>query len=134
MKKLSLTWKKIISTILGFLGIGTLVSCYGTPYGLGGAYIYGDVYGDVDGNPETPDEPVPDIEVYVNDKYQCTTNLEGRFGFFVNYEGSYKVSFVDADEAENGSFETKIIPPVDTSENKSDRDEIDLGDITLEKK
>lgn len=32
MEKLHWTWKKIVSLILGFLGIGTLTSCYGMPF------------------------------------------------------------------------------------------------------
>ena len=131
MKKLTLTWKKIISTILGFLGIGTLVSCYGMPLGYDSKYISGSVYGDIDGDPETPDQPIPDIEVRVNDnEYKCITNHDGRFYFSVDYEGSYKISFIDVDNEENGSFENKIIPPVDTT----GKYEINLGNITLEKK
>lgn len=130
MKKLTLTWKKIISTILGFLGIGTLVSCYGMPLGYSSVFISGSVNGDIDGDPDTPDQPIPDIEIRVNDEYRSTTNIEGKFFFCLDYEGVYKVSFVDVDNKENGSFKTKTIPPLDTT-GKSD---IDLGPINLEKK
>ena len=33
MKKLTWTWKKILILIAAAFGIGTLVSCYGTPPG-----------------------------------------------------------------------------------------------------
>lgn len=33
MKKITWNWKKIVTIILGTLGIGTLTSCYGMPIG-----------------------------------------------------------------------------------------------------
>lgn len=47
MKKLTLTWKKIVAIILGALGIGTLTSCYGMPITSGDDEIYESTYEEV---------------------------------------------------------------------------------------
>lgn len=81
LKKITWTWKKIVSLILGFLGIGTLVSCYGMPITenpLGGKnyLLQGRVYGDIDDDGEM--EEIPNIQVSSN--YGTTkTNESGNF-------------------------------------------------------
>ena len=135
MKKLTVTWQKIVTIILGFLGIGTLTSCYGMPE-PSSHFVYttvnGEVWGDVDSNPETPDEPVKGISVCLNDKEKTTTDDNGYFEFSFEYETYghvvqevYELSLVDKDGTENGNFK-KLVQNIDPSV------ESNLGVIKLE--
>lgn len=124
--KIHWTWKRIIGTILGILGIGTLTSCYGVPEDEFEYDIYGKVQGRIDGTTQ----PVKGIVVEAarnmsDDKHLTYTDSDGWFEFKDLYEGSYTVKFTDTDGAENGSFKQKI-------EHLSLTSDHGFGTVTLE--
>lgn len=95
-KKITWTWQKIITAILGVLGIGTLTSCYGMP--LNGEFIdfTGKVFYDHDNDPSTDPVPVSGIKVTGETTLPRTEptmdysltgeNGEFWFSFFKSYE------------------------------------------------
>lgn len=131
MKKLTWTWKKIVTLILGFLGIGTLTSCYPP---LISKVITGTVMGDIDG--DGIDEPVSGIQyTFIADDYQRKGLISPYYSdnrFEIRTEKadiSFGITFTDIDGEENGSFKTKTI----TGKSPYDEDYLDLGEIHLEK-
>ena len=104
--KIHWTWKKILGTILGILGIGTLTSCYGMPED--GFYTYScTVKGKINGT----EQPIEGILVNVKDsegyEYKDKTNSEGKISLSDIFEGKCTITFTDVDGAENGSFAEK---------------------------
>lgn len=96
MEKLHWTWKKIVSIVLGFLGIGTLTSCYGMPY-IDDPYVeYGSPHNKyfisgtvVEGkNGEKEYKPLENIEITVKE----TAWVDDE-----NYIGSRTTSYSDGD-------------------------------------
>ena len=108
-EKINWTWKRIVGTILGILGIGTLTSCYGVPEDE----FYYDIYGKVTGNINGTEKPIEDIcvELYKNGKFNKAihTDSDGWYEFRELEGTTYMVRFSDTDGAENGSFKTKVI-------------------------
>ncbi|MCR4953929.1 MAG: hypothetical protein K6A43_07625 [Treponema sp.] len=131
MQKLKITWQKIVATVLGLLGIGTLTSCYGVIDPFDHTIVSGQVYGDIDNNPKTPDEPIPNIKVCVNDEEVTRTYSDGSFTTDLIDAGIYKLSFEDDDGTENGEFK-KSIRAINTKDLQYH--ERNLGQIILEKK
>lgn len=136
MEKITWTWKKIVSTVLGILGIGTLTSCYGVVPYRDSKLITGRIMGDIDGDNVT--EPVPNISVSISagdySSYTFETNDEGVFYLDLQSPsgavGQVKFAARDEDGDENGSFKTYT----DTIIINEDSDQIiDLNDITLER-
>ncbi|MCQ2591458.1 MAG: hypothetical protein MJ188_01630 [Treponema sp.] len=114
MKKLTWTWKKIVSLIAGFLGIGTLVSCYGMPFDPESYnpeyFIKGTVVGDTDNDGKT--EPVQGIVVTAeHNSYRAYTDEKGKFVLYLNesyYDAGHShanITFTDEDHLENGWFD-----------------------------
>ena len=134
MKKLTITWKKILGIIFGVLGVGTLTSCYGMPINDFYKTVEGQVFGDTDSNPETPDEPVSNVKVCINDEEVGTTDSEGRFSVYTEGpDGKYKFSLEDVDGDTNGKFK-KYIKSLEFPNNQDYiYNHIDIGKITLEK-
>lgn len=108
MKKLKWTWQKIVTLIGGFLGIGTLVSCYGVPMNV---EVYnGTVTGDIDGT----EQPIKDI--MVDTWYDCVYTDENGY-FSVLSPANTELTFTDVDGELNGSFKsTSVTLPSDTHE------------------
>lgn len=119
MKKITWTWKKILTLICGFLGIGTLVSCYGMPINYEPTdRISGCVVGDIDGDSE--EEPVPGIKVtatvhdYEDDSekvFSATTDKDGLFNIDLEelyYPNEVMLKTEDVDGPANGSFEESL--------------------------
>ena len=123
--KIKWTWKRILSVILGILGIGTLTSCYGTPddyygYDRDDDYHsnYHDIYGTVSGKIDGQKKPIKNIVVSLSKKnsgdsdssatYSSPsldyTSSEGIFHFYDNSDGIYELCFTDIDGEKNGSF------------------------------
>lgn len=140
------TWKKVLGLILGFLGIGTLTSCYGMPDDFYGdlkrpsidVYINGIVKGDIDGDGQT--EPVPGISVETSRSKTETTN-NGSFEILTSYyedSGYDYIYFSDIDAEENGFFESKYMEPQYSDENviydeNKGAEVQDIGVIELQK-
>lgn len=102
------TWKRIVGTILGILGIGTLTSCYGVYE----EYAYYDIYGNVKGAVNGTEQPLKGISVVLyegNDATKSTlTDTDGWYEFHDLRMGSYKLRFTDIDGKENGgNFKAK---------------------------
>lgn len=101
--KIHWTWKKILGTVLGILGIGTLTSCYGMPED--GFY---DIFGTVQGKINGTLQAIPGIQVEVKDsegyKYNDKTDSKGKFSIRDVFEGNCTITFTDVDGEENGSF------------------------------
>lgn len=110
LKKITLIWKKNVRFILGFLGIGTLVSCYGMPITenpLGGKnyLLQGCVYGDINGDGES--ERIPNIQVSSN--YGTTkTNENGEFKI-LGYTEPENVIYKYNSETEEYNYNVKKI-------------------------
>lgn len=105
MEKIKWTWKKIVSLIAGFLGIGTLVSCYGVlPQGEE-LSISGTVTGEVDG----VEKPIPGIEVHTYEN-ETKTDKNGKYETTIFSYCDY-VRFLDVDGEENGLFEEYYLFP-----------------------
>ncbi len=109
------TFRKIISTILGFFGIMTFTSCYGMPANY--TSLYGQVTGDDDGDTSIPAVPVQGIQVTVKDSADqtigsTTTNTDGYYDMEIDeppksLRGKLTFIFEDIDGEKNGSWETK---------------------------
>ena len=107
--KIHWTWKKIVGTVLGILGIGTLTSCYGVYEDETGFDVYGNVFGNVNGTQVV----IPDIVVQISNnssdfKDIITTDSAGFYAFRELEEGDYTLRFSDTDGAKNhGKFAQK---------------------------
>lgn len=108
--KIHWTWKRIVGTVLGILGIGTLTSCYGV---IEDELEY-EIYGNVKGNINGTEQPVKNIVVQLyNDgssesKDVTTTDSDGWYEFRGLAEGTYTLKFSDTDgDANGGSFAQK---------------------------
>nr|MBP3282343.1 carboxypeptidase regulatory-like domain-containing protein [Treponema sp.] len=102
--KINWTWKKITGTILGVLGIGTLVSCYGMVED-DDLSVYGTVTNSDGGK-------IKGIEVTLknssgNGTEKTTTSDYGKYEFSYLSEGSYTLTFKDVDGSDNGSYKEK---------------------------
>ena len=108
-ERINWTWKRIVGTILGVFGIGTLTSCYGV-------YedefdIYGNVKGKVDGTEKT----IEGIEVSLYKRSDSSkindtkTDKDGYYNFLALEDASYKLVFKDVDGEKNGSFKQKEV-------------------------
>ena len=102
--KINWTWKKITGTILGVLGIGTLVSCYGMVED-DDLSLCGTVTDSAGGK-------IKGIEVTLKNssgsKTETTTTSDsGTYEFAYLSEGSYTLNFKDVDGSENGSYKEK---------------------------
>lgn len=160
MEKLHWTFKKILSLILGLLGIGTLTSCYGVvPVMMYDGSLFslsGKVKGVINKDGEIK-EPVKYIEISIKaknnpsddetnqndeyfDLYETTkTDENGNFSIYWEYKDSikdYKITFKDIDGQENGSFKDKSIDVQFTDEDILNYHEYDksIDDIELETK
>lgn len=106
--KIHWTWKRILGTIFGILGIGTLTSCYGVVEDEFEYDVYGKVQGKIDGTTQPVKGIIVEVSRTTSDEKQLTyTDSDGWFEFRDLYEGSYIVKFTDTDGAENGSFKQK---------------------------
>lgn len=105
--KIHWTWKKILGTVLGILGIGTLTSCYGMPEDF--YSISGTVKGKINGTTQA----IPGIQVAVKDSKGYTgtekTDSDGKFSISDLFDGNCTVTFTDVDGDENGSFKEKTL-------------------------
>lgn len=141
IKKITWTWKKLVAVVMGFLGIGTLVSCYGMPIDYNNFEVSGTVYGDIDG--DGINEPIPGIGVSIDNKpsaynYDSITGADGKFiqnSVFPTFDDvsnlEYTLYFTDIDDEENGSFEDKSVT-FKLKEMTSGK--VKLGEIILERK
>ena len=112
------TFRKIISTILGFFGIMTFTSCYGMPANY--TSLYGQVTGDDDGDTSTAAVPVEGIKVTVKDSADqtigsTTTDTGGYYDMEIDeppksLRGKLTFIFEDIDGKENGSWEAATLP------------------------
>lgn len=108
MEKLHWTWKKIVSIVLGFLGIGTLTSCYGMPYidnpdEMYGCphnkyFITGTVAGDIDGDGEY--EPLQKIEIRVNPE----NDYHNRYTHYSDEKGKFVVTVITDNGYEDENY------------------------------
>ena len=122
--KINWTWKRILGTIFGVLGIGTLTSCYGVyedDFTDDYDKNYHDIYGVVTGKIDGESKPIKDIVVTLvkkeTDKETSevtrsspsfdSTSETGSFHFYRRGEGTYELTFNDIDGEENGSFTQK---------------------------
>ena len=106
------TFRKIISTILGFFGIMTFTSCYGMPANY--TSLYGQVTGDDDGDTSTASVPVEGIKVTVKDSADqtigsTTTDTDGYYDMEIDeppksLRGKLTFIFEDIDGEKNGSY------------------------------
>ena len=149
MKKLTWTWKKIVTLICGALGIGTLVSCYGVvgpiePYEVNSFSLDGKIV-------DEENKPVQGIQVSVKNKagdsnsigadISSLSNNEGYFSldwYDNNYDNrSFTIDIEDIDGEENGSFDN-ITKDIEYQSNEKDSGrynyEKDLGTIQLKNK
>ena len=105
--KITWTWKRIVGTVLGILGIGTLTSCYGVPEDM-----Y-DILGEVKGTVNGTEQAIPNIAVaaYDNDAKmaEAKTDANGKFALAELEAGTYRLTFTDIDGEENGSFAQKEV-------------------------
>lgn len=110
------TFKKIITSILGFFGIMTFTSCYGMPANESWISLSGTVTGDDDGSASTPAVPVKGIRVSVQDSAgNGLSSLTGEDGmYYMEMETEADVIpayltyiFEDIDGEENGSYKKK---------------------------
>lgn len=137
MRKITWTWKKILTLICGFLGIGTLVSCYGMPfdpefYPLDELIdnVSGTIFGDIDKDSNL--DRVPGIKITattINNDEECISYSDKDGNFKIQFAGEYKngqvnLLFEDVDGEENGSFKSLNITAK----------QLDNGDIILENK
>lgn len=99
--------KKIVYSVLGTLGMGTLVSCYGMPVNGFYSCVQGTVM-------DSGRNAIPEIQVSVRKNgYErvVTTDEDGYYCIEVLAENDSNytctLEFKDIDGAENGSFKTK---------------------------
>ncbi|MBQ9207047.1 MAG: radical SAM-associated putative lipoprotein [Treponema sp.] len=122
--KINWTWKRIVGTVLGILGIGTLTSCYGV-YEENEFDVYGTVKGNINGT-EQAIKGIPVVLYRGSDaKDSKVTDSDGWYEFRDLTEGSYTLRFTDIDGEENGSFKQKDVA---VTLNFDDRNE----NVTLE--
>lgn len=150
MEKIHWTFKKILSLILGALGIGTLTSCYGMPiyasyYGMPpnltgyNFELTGNVKGDLNDD-GIKEENIQNIKVTIKQKDNTNNNSNSDYNDLLKYiekhtldDGSYylfwntetpdleyEITFTDIDGEENGSFENKTIPVTFTDDDLFD--------------
>ena len=108
--RINWTFKRIIGTIFGILGIGTLTSCYGVAEDDEYSSVHGTVRGKIDGN----EQPIEGIEVALRGTNiygdsvarSSSTNRYGNYYLFDIDEGKYSLNFIDVDGSENGSFKS----------------------------
>lgn len=107
--KITWTWKKIVGIIAGFLGIGTLVSCYGMPFDYDSMYVGGTVKSADD---ETPIQGIT-VSAYSDYDYDKTFTVTDENGYYevlvqYTYSGSEnpgcELYFEDEDGEENGGY------------------------------
>lgn len=111
------TFKKIITSILGFFGIMTFTSCYGMPANESWISLSGTVTGDDDGSASTSAVPVKGIRVSVQDSAgeELASSLTEEDGtYYMEMETEADVIpayltyiFKDIDSKENGSYKKK---------------------------
>ena len=105
--KITWTWKRIVGTVLGILGIGTLTSCYGVPEDM-----Y-DILGEVKGTVNGTEQAIPNIAVAAYDSdakmAEAKTDANGKFALAELEAGTYRFTFTDIDGEENGSFAQKEV-------------------------
>ena len=106
--KITWTWKRIVGTVLGILGIGTLTSCYGVPEDM-----Y-DILGEVKGTVNGTEQAIPNIAVAAYDDNdaklaEAKTDANGKFALAELEAGTYRLTFTDIDGEENGSFAQKEV-------------------------
>lgn len=151
-KKITWTWQKIITAILGVLGIGTLTSCYGMP--LNGEFIEftGKVFYDHDNDSSTDPVPVSGIKVTGETTLPRTEptmdysltgeNGEFWFSFFKSYEDEaraaaptpdYTITFTDIDGEDNGNLKDLTVK-IDSNRIDPETLTLDLGKIQLDPK
>ena len=163
MKKLKLTFSKVLVKIgkklIQIFGISSIMGTFGSclvaygmpePVAMYGTYVNynftGTVLGDIDKDGKT--EPVKDIkvtltctnaqnektntEVKTDEEGKYTINVSEGYGWGKEAKYSYEVTFEDVDGDQNGSFKSKTID-AGTSES-SEKEDVDLGDTTLENK
>ena len=105
--KITWTWKKFITLVLGILGIGTLTSCYGCPDYFE-QYCSGTVRGSFKDSGTT--EPVKDIKVeLLSEGALLDTTCTDEDGFFgvgadSSCTGEAELIFRDIDGKQNGSW------------------------------
>ena len=136
IKKIKWTWKKVVALIAGFLGIGTLVSCYGMPMDVEDISINGTVTSSIDNTPIKDiavdlridngwvSGPTFYTKVYTNENgyYEINTYCELPRGYKIN-KGS--ISFYDEDgEANGGYFRSNIEEFTKENENPIHKDVI----------
>lgn len=134
MKKIKSTCKKVITTLLGLLGVGTLTSCYGCFF-PDDFFLQGTITGDINGDgiiEET--EYVPGIQVYVDDETEFSISSEnGTYYTGTIYPGTHTITFKDADGAENGDFKDQTIE-IEIKEDDTYATFDTVKDIKLERK
>lgn len=111
------TFKKIITSILGFFGIMTFTSCYGMPANESWISLSGTVTGDDDGSASTPAVPVEGIRVSVQDSEEnelafSQTDKDGMYYMEMETEADVIPAYLtyifeDIDGKENGSYKKK---------------------------
>lgn len=111
------TFKKIITSILGFFGIMTFTSCYGMPANENWISLSGTVTGDNDGSASTPAVPVEGIRVSVQDSEEnelafSQTNKDGMYYMEMETETDVIPAYLtyifeDIDGKKNGSYKKK---------------------------
>ena len=119
MKKLTWTWKKIVTLICGALGIGTLVSCYGVVNPTQDVYSLSGTVVDEEGM------TIPGIKVSAvslqsweqedkpnDDSYYGSTKSRDDGTYYLSWEeaGAYPAHIYveDVDGDENGSFKNQL--------------------------
>jgi hypothetical protein len=100
MKQITFRGRLFLRKILTVLSIGavavTFQACYGMPQAIvKGTVKSADTY-----------EPIPGIQVSINDDYYCFTDSDGVFDMYINEYGQ-TIRFKDIDGTLNGEFHDK---------------------------
>lgn len=107
--KIHWTTKRILGTVFGILGIGTLTSCYGC---IDPEMSY-DIYGKVDGKIDGTRQGIKELSVFLyrdGKAYKTTfTDNDGYFEFRNLSDDNYKVRITDVDGDKNGKFNSRDI-------------------------
>ena len=99
--------RKIARAVFGTLSFSTALfifqACYGTPQDMMDDYpVGGEVTSLATGL------PIPGIKVsWVDQPFSGTTDLSGKFKFYLPRENEYKLRFEDVDAALNGSWQSR---------------------------